>query len=244
MTRIYEARPGQDLNGVPLGVILMDARIPYPPGVPANARTFDHPVLYSVVKGADMENLIYSPKPELEDRFVAAGRELVQQGVQAVVGNCGFMILFQERMAAELPVPVFMSSLLQLPLISRSLRPGQKVGVITASGTSLTQRHLDIAFGGHPVAIATRGLEERPAFKAAVHDQVGTLDFEAVEQEVVETAIDLVQTEGDIGSILLECTDLPPYAYAVQQATGLPVYDITTLIGFAVSGVQRRHFGF
>jgi hypothetical protein len=244
MTRIYTAAPDQDLSGVPLGVILMDARIPYPPGVPANARTFDHPVLYSVVRGADMENLIYDPKPELEERFVAAGWELVRQGVRAVVGNCGFMVLFQERMAAELPVPVFMSSLLQLPLISRGLRPGQRIGVISSTGASLTPRHLEIAFGGHPVAIATRGLEDKPAFREAIHEQVGTLDFDAVEGEVVEAALDIVRTEGDIGAILLECTDLPPYAYAVQRATGLPVFDITTLIGFAMAGVQRRHFGF
>lgn len=242
MGRIYKVGRAQDVSGIPLGIILMDAYIPYPPGTPGNARTFDHPVLYSVVRGADMEHLIYNPQPELVGRFLEAGRELVRQGVKAVVGNCGFMVLFQEEMAAELPVPVYMSSLLQLPLIARGLRLGQRIGVISSTGHSLTPRHMEIATGGRPVDIATRGLEDGPAFKAAIHDQVGALDFDAVEAEVVAAALDLVRTEGDIGAILLECTDLPPYAHAVQEATGLPVFDITTLITFAMAGVERRSF--
>ncbi len=243
MSRIYTVGRGQDVSGFPLGVIVMDDYIPYPPGTPGNARTFDHPVLYSVVRGADMENLIYNPKPELAARFLEAGRQLVRQGVRAVTGNCGFMIFFQDQLAAELPVPVFMSSLLQLPWIAAALRPGQRIGVLTASGQSLTPRHLEIATRGIPVDIAVRGLEHGPAFKAAIHDQVGTLDFDAIEAEVVAAAMDIVRTEGDIGAILFECTDLPPYAHAVQQATGLPVFDITTLISFAMAAVERRPFG-
>lgn len=243
MGREYVVGRGQDVSGIPLGIIVMDAHIPYPPGTPGNARTFDHPVLYSVVRGADMEHLIYSPDPELVERFLEAGRELVRQGVKAVVGNCGFMVLFQEQMAAELPVPVYMSSLLQLPLVARGLRPGQRIGVLSSTGHSLTARHLAIATGGMPVDIAVRGLEDGPAFKAAIHDQVGTLDFDAVQAEVVMAALDVVRSEGDVGAILLECTDLPPYAEAVQEATGLPVFDITTLITFAMAGVERRSFG-
>jgi hypothetical protein len=240
--RIYTVGQGQDVSGAPLGVVIMDAHIPYPPGTPGNARTFDQPVLYSVVRGADMEHLIYDPQPELVERFLEAGRELVRQGVRAVIGNCGFMILFQEQMADELPVPVYMSSLLQLPLVARGLRQGQRIGIISSTGHSLTPRHLEIATGGVAVDFTIRGLEDRPAFKAAIHDQVGTLDFDAVEAEVVEAALDIVRTEVDIGAILFECTDLPPYAFAVQQATGLPVFDITTMTTFALAGAERRRF--
>ena len=34
----------------------------------------------------------------------------------------------------------------------------------------------------------------------------------------------------EIAAIVLECTNMPPYADAVRAATGLPVHDITTLI--------------
>ncbi|MCI5109686.1 MAG: aspartate/glutamate racemase family protein [Marivita sp.] len=239
---IYTATKGQDVYGVPVGIVVMDCLIPYPPGTPGNATTFGFPVMYATVRGADMENLIYDPKPELTEKFVAAGEELVRQGAKAIFGNCGFMVFFQEAMANALPVPVFMSSLLQLPLIRHGLRQGEKVGILTASGTSLTPRHLEIATGGAAVEIVSRGLEHGPAFKAAIHDQVGTLDFEAVEAEVVAAALTLVDENPDVGAILLECTDLPPYAAAVQEATGLPVFDVTSLINYGAGSVLHERF--
>lgn len=239
---IYTANKGQDIYGALVGIIVMDCLIPYPPGTPGNAQTFDHPVIYEVVRGADMQNLIYDPNPDLVQEFISAGRRLVQQGAKTVIGNCGFMVLFQREMAAALPVPVFMSGLLQLPLIHQGLRPEQSVGIISASGTSLTPRHLEIAFWGRDVPIQLRGLEDKPAFKAAIHDQVGSLDFRAVEGEVVETALALQAEHPETGAILFECTDLPPYAEAVQHATGLPVYDITSLIAWGFAGAERKRF--
>lgn len=239
---IYKAQKGRDLYGAPVGIIVMDCLIPYPPGTPGNPSSFGFPVLYEVVRGATMESLIYMPDKALAEPFLAAGRRLIAQGVRAVFGNCGFMVLFQEQMAAEMPVPVFMSSLLQLPLVGRGLAKGQAVGIISARAASLTPRHLEIALAGATVATHVTGLENKPAFKAAVHDQCGTLDFDAVEAEVVAAACDLVAAHPEIGALLFECTDLPPYAFAVQQATGLPVFDASTLINFGAASVMRRRF--
>ncbi len=239
---IYKANTGQDIYGAPIGIVVMDCLIPYPPGTPGNARTFDHPVIYEVVRGATMENLIYDPKPDLVDRFIDAGKRLVQQGAKTVIGNCGFMVLFQREMAAALPVPVFMSSLLQLPLIRHGMKPEQSIGIISSTGASLTPRHMEIACWGGHVPVTIRGLEDKPAFKAAIHDQVGSLDFPAVEAEVVETALAIQAAHPATGAILLECTDLPPYAEAVQNATGLPVYDITSMIAWGLAGAERKHF--
>lgn len=239
---IYKAQQGRDVYGAPVGIIVMDCLIPYPPGTPGNPSTFGFPVLYEVVRGATMESLIYSPDAGLAEPFLEAGRRLVAQGVRAVFGNCGFMILFQDRMAAELPVPVFMSSLLQLPLVARGLARNQSVGIISASATSLTKRHMEIALGGAEVDFHITGLETRPAFKAAIHDQCGELDFEAVETDVVAAASDLVAAHPEIGAFLFECTDLPPYAHAVQKATGLPVFDASTLINFSAATVMRSRF--
>lgn len=152
------------------------------------------------------------------------------------------MILFQDRMAAELPVPVFMSSLLQLPLAGRSLAHGQSVGIISASAASLSDAHMKIALGGADIKFHITGLEDRPAFKAAVHDQCGELDFDAVEADVVSAAGDLLADHPEIGAFLFECTDLPPYAYAVQQATGLPVFDMSTLMNYGSGSVMRQRF--
>ena len=85
-------------------------------------------------------------------------------------------------------------------------------------------------------------MEGRPYFRAAVGAQTGVLDFDKVEAELVDVALGLVADHPNVGAILLECVDLPPYAHAVQEAVGLPVFDITTLIGLALGAVIRRPF--
>jgi Asp/Glu/hydantoin racemase len=240
---LYTARKGQDYYGFPVGVVAMECFIPYPPGSPMNPRTFDFPVIHASVPGATMDALIYNPQTELlRDRFIQAGEQLVRQGVKAVFGGCGFMILFQKELSEALPVPVYSSSLLQLPMINQSLKKDQTIGIISASGVSLTPKHMEIACNGMEIPYVIHGLENRPAFKAAIHDQVGTLDSDAVEADVVAEALLMQQQHPNLGAILLECTDLPPYAKAVNQATGLPVYDITTLINWGYSAVEPKDY--
>ncbi|MDX1430855.1 MAG: aspartate/glutamate racemase family protein [Gammaproteobacteria bacterium] len=238
---IYRARRDQVVYGQAIGIIMMETFMPFPPGSPGNASTFRYPVRYELVRGATMERVVYRPDPALREPFLAAGRRLVADGVRAVSGNCGFMIQFQDDMARELPVPVFMSSLLQLPFVSRLLGPREKVGIITASRRTLTEEHLLAACGGADIPLAVAGMEERPCFHAAIHAEQGELDFDRVEAEVVAVALELAEGEG-VKAILFECTDLPPYAAAVQDATGLPVFDFTTMADHVFSGLVRRRF--
>lgn len=240
---LYTVRSGIHAAGIPVGIVMMETHVPYPPGSPLNARTFDFPVTYEVVSGATMDALIYAPQYEaLKERFIQAGRDLVSKGVRAVVGGCGFMVLFQRKLAEALPVPVYSSSLLQLPLIAQSIPAGKSIGILTASKPSLSPRHMEIACAGLPIQYVINGLEERPAFKSTVHDQSGTLDFDAFQADVVAEALAMQDSNPDIAAILLECTDLPPYADAVSEATGLPVYDITTLTNWAYQAVEPKRY--
>jgi len=239
---IYTVKRGQVTFGQAIGIITMDTFMPFPPGTPGNATTFSYPVRYELVRGADMQAVVYEPDGSLLEPMLEAGRRLVEAGVRAVTGNCGFMILYQEALARELPVPVFMSSLLQLPFVSRLLKPDEKVGIISASKRSLTPEHLRIALGGVEANYVVAGMEDQPAFHAAIHAEVGELDFERVESEVVTVAQSLIEEAPSVKALLFECTDLPPYAAAVQEATGLPVFDFSTLINYVFSAVVRRRF--
>jgi hypothetical protein len=189
-----------------------------------------------------MERLVYQGDPALLKPFVDAGWDLVKEGVKAITGNCGFMVLYQNELSKEFPVPVFMSSLLQLPFISRMLRPGEKVGIITANRRTLTDRHMEVATGGVDIPIAIAGMEDQKHFYDAIHAEKGELDFEKVEEEVVEVARALVEEDQKTRAILFECTDLPPYAAAVQEAVGLPVFDFTTMINYVFSALVRNRF--
>lgn len=239
---VYTVKPGQVTFGHAIGIIMMDSFMPFPPGTPGNATTFCYPVLYETVRGCDMEHLVYQGDQALLEPMLEAGWRLVNAGVRAVTGNCGFMILFQEALARELPVPVFMSSLLQLPFVSRLLKPDEIVGIISASKRSLSPEHLRIAMGGTEVNYVVAGMEDQPAFHAAIHAEVGELDFDAIEAEVVTVAQSLIEANPSVKALLIECTDLPPYAAAVQEATGLPVFDYSTMINYVYSAVVRTRF--
>ena len=107
---IYKANKGQTSYGEAIGIILMESYMPFPPGCPGNATSFSFPVRYANVKGANMEKLVYEGDPELLQPFIDAGWSLVNEGVKAITGNCGFMVLYHDVLAKEFPVPVFMSS--------------------------------------------------------------------------------------------------------------------------------------
>ena len=49
----------------------------------------------------------------------------------------------------------------------------------------------------------------------------------------------------DIGAIVLECTNMPPYSEAIQEAIKLPVFDVVTMVNYAYSAfVQHGFTGF
>lgn len=77
---------------------------------------------------------------------------------------------------------------------------------------------------------------------AAVVDMRGHFDNSIAQQEIVHLARELVQENDDLGAILFECSDMPPYAAAVQAATQLPVFDFITLIKWLHSGVAQRPY--
>lgn len=239
---IYKARKGQVSYGEPIGILLLDSFIPFPPGDVGNATTYSFPVRYQVVKGASVETLINKRDPALLKPFIDAGLELVKEGVRAITGDCGFMILFQQELAKILPVPVFMSSLLQIPFISQILSPGQEVGVIVANSDALTDEHLRAAGISKSMAIQIAGMQNAPHFSKDILEESGELNFEKIETEVVETAKSLVHENEKVKAILIECSDLPPYAAAVQEAVGLPVFDFVTMINYVFTGLVRKRF--
>src|SRR5918912_1844268 len=132
---------GQPFYGLPIGILLLDARFPRPPGDIAYAETFDFPVLYRVVPRATPARVVDDGAAGLVDAFCQAARELEAAGVRAICTSCGFLALHKPALAAAVRVPVFTSSLLQIPSILSALAPCLKVGVLTISAHSLGPAH-------------------------------------------------------------------------------------------------------
>lgn len=224
-----------------IGILVMDARIRRIPGDVGNPATFPFPVICRTVAGATLKRLIRDRDPSLLHPFVEAGWELVRQGARALTTTCGFMVLFQQELAAEFPVPVFTSSLLQLPFIARSLGPRDRIAILTADASNLTPEHLRRA-GGDVDRLTVFGLEDQAGFYEAIFSGSGRLDESKVASEVVGQARRMVTSDPAIRAILLECANLPPYAAAVQEAVKLPVYDFTTMLHQVQAALVRTPF--
>lgn len=238
---IYETRvKGQNWAGETIGIIVLECGYPYIPGNVANATTYQFPVRYAVVEGADSHRLIYDRDPELIHPFIEAAKKLEAEGVHAITGACGFMALFQKEIQAAVSIPVFMSSLLQVPFIYQMT--GKRVAIISADSSNLKQEHLHGCGISPDIPIAVDGMEKNQAFTQAIFYADGTLDDDAIREGVVDLAREMQIKHADIGAFLLECSDLPPYAHAVQAATGLPVFDFITMINYVHQSLVRTPY--
>ncbi len=238
---IYKARSGQASYGEAIGILLLDCFTPFIPGDVANATTYDFPVRFQKVEGLTTKRVLGKDQTAFEP-LLAAAEVLARQGVRAVTGDCGFLALHQRRLASRLEMPVFLSSLLQIPFISSIIGPDQKVGVITADSRSLDEPLLE-AVGVKPCErLVIRGMEDQPEFSKAVIEEVGVLDSEEVEREAVFVARKMIEEEPKVGALLLECSCLPPYGRAIQKAVGLPVFDYVNMINYVHSALVKERF--
>jgi Asp/Glu/Hydantoin racemase len=236
------AKGGKAIYGAPLGILMLEAKFPRIPGDMGNATTWPFPVLYRVVTGASPEKVVLNGAAGLLPSFIDAGKDLVRLGAEAITTNCGFLSLFQKEMAAAIAVPVATSSLLQVPWVQATLPPGKRVGIVTISGATLTRAHL--AGAGVPLDTPVIGTERgREFFRVLITAEKDDLDVALAERDVVEAGRELVARHPDIGAVVLECTNMPPYAAALQEAVGLPVYDIYSMITWFQAGLRPRRFG-
>ena len=70
-------------------------------------------------------------------------------GADGITTICGFLSLYQREISAHVGVPVAASSLMQIPLIERTLPSGKRVGILTVSAGNLSKEHL-LAAGADP----------------------------------------------------------------------------------------------
>ena len=182
--RVIYQRAGQMIGGHAVGIIVLNVGYPLIPGNVANASTFPFPVRYEVVEGADIPSLLAGDQGLLAPSLEAAQR-LVRDGCHAIVGACGYFARFQTAMAAELEVPVFMSSLLQIPFLSMMFDPRRPIGCITATRRSLVNRVLEMAGVRSDINVVVRGMEDHEHFRWAILEEGGELDSDRIEEEVV-----------------------------------------------------------
>jgi aspartate/glutamate racemase len=233
---------GRNLYGVPVGMLMLRSRFPRVVGDAGNAETWPFPVLYRIVEHTSPDKIVRRlDMAEMLPIFLQAARDLEQAGVQLIATNCGFLVLMQEELQNELQVPLLSSSLLQVPWVAATLPASRTIGVLTVERSSLTDDHLRAARIAPELPVVIRGLDEFGGYftEQILGDHL-ELDLDRCRHEHELAATTLVEEHPDLAAIVLECTNMPPYADAIRRVTGLPVYDLTTLLAWGAAAVRQR----
>ncbi|GAB4469427.1 MAG: aspartate/glutamate racemase family protein [Anaerolineales bacterium] len=229
-----------NVSSKPLGILLLDTSFPRIPGDVGNPESYSFPVILKVVPGATVARVLYEFDSSLKEAFIQSAQELAEQGAIAITSSCGFLSIFQADIARSVSIPVFLSSLLQIPLAY--LLTQRRVGIITAHSGKLSSRVLAHAAVSKDIPIAVRGLETVREFREPFLDGDSFLDRKRLEKAIVTEAIKLHEEYPDLGSLVLECHNLAPYSQAIHEATHLPTFDIIDFAEYVYSTVSKRGY--
>ena len=241
MTHARIAYGGKAVYGARVGILMLEARFPRIPGDMGNAEPWPFPVLYKVVKGASPDRVVRQGATGLLDAFCDAARELVALGADGITTNCGFLSIYQKEVAAAAGVPVAISSMMQAPFIQATLPPGKRVGMLTISANTLTPRHLQAI--GVDAATPVIGTDNGREFTRAILNDEAQMDVALAEADILDAGRELIAKYPDVGAVLLECTNMCPYAAALAREIAKPVFDIYSFVSWFHSGLRPRDFG-
>ena len=219
---------GKTVYGANLGILMLETQFPRIPGDIGNATTWPFPVQYRVVRSATPERVVRNDAREIVDLFIEAARDLVASGCDGITTNCGFLSIVQDQLAEAVPVPVATSSLMQTPMVQAMLPAGKRPGILTISKETLTPAHLEAA--NVPLDTPIVGTESGRVFTRDILGDAPEIDFAACLEDMKAAAQELVTTHDDVGAIILECTNMTPYAAEVRKLTGLPVFSIYSFV--------------
>jgi len=220
-----------------IGIILLDTRFPRLLGDIGNPETFPFPVLYEKVDGALPSRVVRDRDLSLLSPFIEAAKTLERKGAKAITTSCGFLALWQKEMASAVNVPLFTSSLIQIPWTYEAMGRRGRIGILTADRDSLTTDHLKgVEAEGIPSVI--RGMKPDSEFHRIYVRNNFDMDFPGVEQEVVKEASAMIAEHLDLSALVLECTNMAVFRKALREAVKIPVFDILTLIHYIHSSLK------
>ena len=235
-------RGGKTVYGAAVGILMLQTRFPRIRGDMGNAESWPFPVQFRIVRGATPERVVRGRAQGLLAPFIDAARDLAAHGVDGITTNCGFLALFQEELKQALGVPVAASSLMQVPMVNAALPSGRRAGILTISAASLEKDHL--AAAGVPLDTPIAGTDPGGEFTTKILGDLPEIDFAKCRDEMRRAALDLVSSDSGIGAIVLECTNMVPFAADLRKLTGLPIYSIYSHICWFQAGLAPRKFSF
>ncbi|MBN1316386.1 MAG: hypothetical protein JXA42_13000 [Anaerolineales bacterium] len=223
-----------------LGIMLLDTQFPRIPGDIGNADSYPFPTRLMTVPSSTVERAVFQADPTLLELFVSGAHQLEAEGVCAITSSCGFLSPLQEQVSKAVSVPVFMSSLIQVPIVYAITQ--KPVAILSASKDNLTPFILASAGIESNVPYVIGGLERLPAFHDTFLSNDTSIDKTEIQSGVIQIAGELIDERPDIGSFVLECHNLAPYGKALFHTFGKPVFDIISFAVWVYDSIVKRGF--
>ena len=201
---------------------MLDTQFLRPLGDVGNPESWPFPVIVERVDGAFARPVVSGTYVGIE-LFVEAGQRLVERGACAVTTTCGFLVRHQRALETALAVQVRTSTLLSWGGLQQKLGASRRVAILTIDKAALdaTVR----AAAGIPDDVLIFDLPGESHFRRAILGAACPLNPPTAEGEWVSLALSAQRAHPGIGQWLFECANMPPYAGAVADATGVAVYD-------------------
>ncbi len=245
-----KTRKNHTCYGMGLGIMVLDDAYPGFPGDVRNASGFPFPVQYEIAAGVDNYTLVWEQnKTPCRAPILAAAKKLESMGCKAIAAECGYFAYFQKDVAGYVDVPVFMSSLLQVPFIQQLIGPNKDVGIVCAQKRFLTDTHLtNVGIDLNSNFVIAGALDEYgcPEFDNLWNPEkrpdIPEIYYDKAEKDMISTCKKFCDTHPKINAIMLECTGMQPFARAIQHEIDLPVFSWGTLLDYAYSVVSHRDY--
>jgi hypothetical protein len=250
--KTIKARKGHRCYGMGIGIMILDDVYPGFPGDVRNASAYPFPIQYEIVKGINIHSLLVEEdKGPCLEPLKQAATNLMAMGCRAIAAECGYFSYFQKELSCFSNIPVFMSSLLQVPWAQILIGPKRKVGILLGGrAESLSDKHLEsvgVSLGSNYLVLDKFELIEESIFQSlwspfGKRSDPPGIDYDEAQKEILSVCIEFQKRHPDMGAIVLECTGYQPFARAIQMATDLPVFSWGTLLDYAYSVVVHRDY--
>lgn len=236
---------GSLFQGITVGILqISGTHVVFLPGNVSNATTYKYPVRFLPIPGVEHHQII-SGDPSVVESIIAGAKQLELEGCRVIVGNCGYFGHFQQEVNEQVDSMVFLSSVIQIPWILTGLKTDQKLLIMCASSKNLDEQLMESC--RVPKEDRDRciigGMEDYQEFQNILYDK-GIINYDRLGEEMLDCISKLLKEHPDIGAILLECTEFPPYAAQIQEMCNLPVFDFITMINFLHNAAaQEPYYG-
>lgn len=206
-------------------------------GNSTNPESFDFPIRIARITGANRQTILENPDRAVMERMKETAAQLEREGIKGITTSCGFNAIFQKEISAAVSIPIFTSSILQIPFIRALYGNDRPIVVLTAQKSSLKPEHFAAAGVDDLKNLAVYGMELSSQWRRMREDFHAELDLPLLEREVVDIALAGVRENPGTCAVLFECTDMPPFAAEVRERSGLPVFDFCTMTNYLHSAI-------